>query len=281
MVDTIIGVVFWVVVGGCILAGIGSGFYALAKARTAMSGIKNGIPSLATIESVADTGLTITTPSIGPDAADFKMGLLVMPPGGGEPYRTEIEQAIPRVARAMIVPGATVGVLIDPANPGRVRIDWQNVGGSAAAFAAAGGAGSPPPGGFTMSFDAAGNPTMDLGKLVSGVRSGSLNTIRGSAAQLLATGTHGVAVVTTAQPLGKKVRDVNPAAEPSKLDDPMWLFTVEVTLPGQAPFPAIFGHRVPVSKVAEIAPGIGLTVAVDESDRNEEVAIDWERSPVH
>jgi hypothetical protein len=132
-----------------------------------------------------------------------------------------------------------------------------------------------------MNFDASGQPSgSDLAALAGGVRSGSIRQIRGSAAQLLATGTHGTAVITTAMPLGKTVRDVNPAAEASHLNDPMWLFTVEVSLAGQSPFPAVFGHRVPVDKVALVAPGVKLAVAVDEADKNQDVAIDWDKSPI-
>jgi len=104
--------------------------------------------------------------------------------------------------------------------------------------------------------------------------------IKGSAAQLLATGTHGTAVITTAMPLGKTVRDIDPTASADKLNDPVWVFTVEVSLAGQAPFPAVFGHRVPLAKLASVAPGVKLAVAVDESDKNNEVAIDWDRSPL-
>jgi hypothetical protein len=49
---------------------------------------------------------------------------------------------------------------------------------------------------------------------------------------------------------------------------------------GENPFPAVFGHRVPLAKLATVAPGVKLAVAVDLSDRNNEVAIDWDRSPL-
>jgi len=134
--------------------------------------------------------------------------------------------------------------------------------------------------GMTFSFDASGQPVAgQTDALVGAVRSGALPTIKGSAAQLLATGTRGTAVITTAQPMGKTVRDINPAADPSRLNDPMWLFTVEASVPGEAPFPAVFGHRVPVDKVAAVAPGVTVPVAVDMADRNNEVAIDWDHFP--
>lgn len=40
------------------------------------------------------------------------------------------------------------------------------------------------------------------------IRAGTMPTIRGSAAQLLATGTHATAVIISAQPMGKTVRDI-------------------------------------------------------------------------
>jgi hypothetical protein len=107
-----------------------------------------------------------------------------------------------------------------------------------------------------------------------------VNTIKGSADQLLATGTHGTAVITTAMPLGKTVKDINPAADPSRLNDPVWLFTVEATVPGEAPFPAVFGHRVPIAKLGFVSPGVKLAVSVNMANKNQEMAIDWEKSPV-
>jgi hypothetical protein len=243
--------------------------------------MKNGIPAVAVIESIAETGMTITSPSIGPDAAVYKLGLLVTPPGDGTPYKTEVTQAIPRIFIPMIVPGAKVGIVIDPADQQHVDVDWQRFGAGQAGAADAAAGGFMQIAGVNVGFDAAGNPAGDgLAALVSGVRSGAVPQIKGSAAQLLATGTHGTAVITTAQPLGKTVRDINPAADADKLNDPMWLFTLEVSLAGQAPFPAMFGHRVPLAKVASIAPGVKLAVAVNEAERNADVAIDWDRSPL-
>jgi len=246
--------------------------------------VKNGVPSDAIIESIADTGMTITSPSAGPDAPVYRLGLLVTPLGGaGAPYQVEVKEAIPRLYVPMVLPGARIGVLVDPLNPMKVSVDFSRINAPSAAEAGAGGVSMSPagPGGFAMNFDASGQPSMgDVSALAGGVRSGSVNTIKGSADQLLATGTHGTAVITTAMPLGKTVRDINPAADPSRLNDPVWLFTVEVSLAGEAPFPAVFGHRVPLAKLSAVAPGVKLAVAVDEANKNEEVAIDWDKSPL-
>ena len=262
--------------------------------------IKGGVPSDALIESITDTGTTVSMPSVGPGAPEYKFVLQVTPAGGaGAPYQVEVKALVPRLYIPMVVPGARVGVLIDPTNPMKLSIDFSRINatsmageganpgaGMSEAAAILSGAGSiagtvmENPGGVTVTFDPQGNPVSGVNDMVGAVRSGSMPTIKGKAAQLLATGTHGTAVVTTAQPLGKTVRDIDPSADPSRLNDPVWLFTVEVSLAGIKPFPAMFGHRVPLAKVAQIAPGVQLSVAVDESDPSQEVAIDWDRSPV-
>ena len=239
--------------------------------------IKGGRPGDAVIESISDTGVTVTMPGVGAYAPDYRFVLQVTPADGGAPYQVQTKALVPRLYLPMIVPGAHVGVLIDPTDPMKVSLDFsRGVGRSAEGAGAAGAAG-----GMDFNFDASGRPAADdVEAVVGAVRGGTLPTIKGSADRLLATGTHGTAVITTAMPLGKTVRDVNPAADPSRLDDPVWVFTVEVQLAGEAPFPAVFGHRVPLAKIASVAPGVKLAVAVDEADRNEEVAIDWDRSPI-
>jgi hypothetical protein len=245
--------------------------------------IKNGLPGDAIIESIADTGVTVSMAGVGPEAPDYKFGLQVTPAGGGAPYQVEVKALVPRIFIPMVVPGARVGVLIDPTDPMKVSIDFSRINqppASAAGFGGYGGGGGTS-GGVGVDFDASGQPQSgDVAALVGAIASGALPTIKGSADQLLATGTHGTAVITTAQPLGKTVRDINPSADPSRLNDPVWLFTLEVSLAGQTPFPAVFGHRVPLAKLASVAPGVKLAVAVGGTDPSHEVAIDWDKSPI-
>jgi hypothetical protein len=208
----------------------------------------------------------------------------------------------------MVMPGMRLGVKVDPTNPMRVVPDWNRLnapaldstgdaagagagartvtmtfdgapagGGGLLAAGAGGWAGAAP----TLSFDANGVPSAGgVESLVGAVRGGTVPTIRGSAATILATGTHGTAVITTAMPLGKTAGEINPAIDPSQAHDPVWVFTVEVALAGQAPFPAVFGHRVPSAKVGQIAPGVRLSVAVDPENQYQDVAIDWDKSPL-
>jgi hypothetical protein len=253
--------------------------------------IKNGVPSTAVIQSIGESGMTITSPSVGPDAPVYTLGLLVTPPGGGDAYAAECKCAIPRIFVPMVVPGAHIGVMVDPADPQKVAPNWQHFNAAqggpttvandmAGAQALNAQGGTMNVGGVDVAFAAGGQPVSGLDSMVGAIRGGTMHTERGSAAQLLATGTHGTAVITTAQPLGKKVRDFDPSADPARLDDPMWLFTLEVTLAGRNPFPAMFGHRVPQAKIGSLAPGVKLSVAVDESNPTQECAIDWDRSPI-
>lgn len=251
----------------------------LIRKLTGTSGpIEGGLPGDAVIETIADTGVTVSMASVGPEAPEYKFGLQVTPGGGGAPYQVSFKALVPRLYIPIVVPGASIGVLIDPTNPMKVSLDFSRIN-SAPLTGGGGGAGAP--GGMDINFDASGQPDSgQVAALVGAVHSGALPSIKGSADHILATGTHGTAVITTAQPLGKKVRDINPAADPSRLDDPVWLFTLEVSLAGQAPFPAVFGHRVPIAKVASIGPGVKLAVAVDPSNPSQDVAIDWDKSPI-
>ena len=285
---------------------------ALIWMRRETATIKHGIPASAIVQGITDTGSTISTPSVGAEAPVYRFQLLVTPPGGGSPYQVTSTHAVPRVCIPMIWPGMTLGIDIDPKNPMRVVPDWNRLNAAplpAAAQFAGGGAGagaegpaagtvtmtfdgapgdtsvaapgSMPGAAPTLSFDAGGNPAVGgVESLVGAVRSGSVPTIRGSFETIIATGTHGTAVITTAMPLGETAGQVNPSVNPERFNYPVWVFTVEVSLAGQAPHPAVFGHFVPPEKVGRLAPGVKLSVAVDPNNPYQDVAIDWTKSPL-
>ena len=110
------------------------GAWLIRKLSGTTGPIEGGLPGRAMIESVAETGVTVTMPSVGPDAPDYRLGLRVSPPGGGAPYHVDMKALIPRVFVPMIVPGAHVGVLIDPKNSQRVSLDFSRMGGRDAPF---------------------------------------------------------------------------------------------------------------------------------------------------
>ncbi len=291
------------------------GYYFVRSQGASNKILQQGIPGTATIMGMASTNmyineqpvakltLSIQLPGRAPYTVEKReviplLALGMMAPGRSlpvavdptDPQKIVIDwsgQTQNRVAD----PGAT-GMGVTPTISGGMPAPntLSSMGASAASpntlSGAAGGIGLGVMGGgaaaagstgMDFNWDASGQPIEgQTAAVIGAVRSGALPTIRGSAAQLLATGTRGTAVITTAQPMGKTVRDINPNADPSRLNDPMWLFTVEATVPGESPFPAVFGHRVPLDKVAMLAPGVQLPVAVNMADRNQEVAIDWD-----
>ena len=86
----------------------------LIKKLSGVSGpIKGGVASDAVIESIADTGVTVSMPSVGPEAPDYKFTLQVTPIGGGAPYQVVSTALVPRIYVPMVVPGARVGVVIE------------------------------------------------------------------------------------------------------------------------------------------------------------------------
>jgi hypothetical protein len=299
------------------------GYYFVRSAARQKRILQQGLAGTATVLGLASTNMYVNEQPVA------KLTLSVQLPGRA-PYTVERREVVPLLALAMIAPGSTVAVAVDPADPQKVVIDWsgqtQNRGvgqgsmgmgltppppagmpapntlssmgstpatpntlsavpaATALGVVAADSAPSSvvtPSGGMEFGFDASGQPLAgETAAVVAGVRSGALHQIKGSAAALLATGTRGTAIITTTQPMGQTVRDIDPAADPGRLNDPMWLFTTQVTVPGEAPFPAVFGHRVPLDKVSALAPGVNLAVAVDLADRMNEVAIDWDHSPI-
>jgi len=95
-----------------------------------------------------------------------------------------------------------------------------------------------------------------------------------SAAETLRTGRKGTAVVKAAKDSGD-ISDLGVVDEsdPGR-DDRVYVFELEVKLPGRSPYVARVGHRVPERLFGRIGPGMRLEVAVDRDD-DQGVAIDW------
>lgn len=252
--------------------------FTLRGIRGVTTRIKNGVAGTAVVQGIGETGTTISAPGVGPEAPVYRIQLQVLPPMG-TPYEVEIKQAVPRIHVPFFRPGLNVPVDIDAQRADRVRVAFDRIaaGGGATVVGGTGAVGGAP--GVSVTF-MDNRPVDGLGEVLAAVRDGSMPTNRGSAAELLRTGTRGIAEITSAMPLGKKTRDVFPDAAPDVADDPLWMLTVTVDVPGQPQFPAVFGHRVPRSRVAQVAPGLRLPVAVDLADRNSQVAVDWDALPV-
>jgi len=103
--------------------------YVLGKVGATTRPIANGVPAEAIIETIADTGFTASAPGIGANSPRYRLGLQVIPADQfTSPYKVEITIFIPRIYTPQIVPGAKIGVLVDPTNPSNVELDLARLG---------------------------------------------------------------------------------------------------------------------------------------------------------
>jgi len=103
--------------------------YFLRKLGATTTPIANGVPADAIIETIADTGFTASAPGLGANSPRYRLGLQVIPADQfSSPYRVEITTFIPRIYTPQIVPGAKIGVVVDPTNPSNVMLDLARLG---------------------------------------------------------------------------------------------------------------------------------------------------------
>jgi hypothetical protein len=79
--------------------------------------LATGTPGRGTIKHYVDTGMIVNY------APTVRMDLEVTPTGG-EAYDVQLTTSVPQVYLARLVPGGSVAVKIDPADPASVVIDW-------------------------------------------------------------------------------------------------------------------------------------------------------------
>jgi hypothetical protein len=144
------------------------------------------------------------------------------------PFSATVRQGIPMLVIAQLSsPGTVVAVRVDPENHEHIAIDFDN---------------APP----TVTLSATG-PN------------------RGSAAEMLATGTAARAVIIESAPLGVRSQ--------AGLD--MYAFVVTILCDGHAPYQTKMGNAVPPGGVPLIYPGANLPAKVKPEEEGQ-VAIDWE-----
>jgi hypothetical protein len=98
-----------------ILACVGLPF--LIVARNGQRLLATGIPALAVVESMADTGVTVNNQPL----VSF---LLTVRTQDGQAYQVTHRQTLPRIPMGMVLPGVTLPVKVDRERRDRVRIDW-------------------------------------------------------------------------------------------------------------------------------------------------------------
>ena len=144
------------------------------------------------------------------------------------PFQATVRQGVPALVMQQMASGsAVVAVRVDPSNHDHIAIDFDS---------------DPPT--VTMSAD---GPN------------------RGSAAELLATGTPARAVIIASQPLGMR--------SPAGLD--MFAFQVTILCDGHAPYQTQMGNPVPDKGKPLLFPGANLPAKVRPEEEGQ-VIIDWD-----
>lgn len=120
---SVVGIVITVVVTAVFVGVFGLAFGPLFRASKLL---QTGIPAEAKILKVWDTGTTVN------EQPEIEL-LLEVEPKSGARYETKTKAVVSRLQAAWYMPGARVGVRVDPKNPNRVVItDRLDVTGGAA-----------------------------------------------------------------------------------------------------------------------------------------------------
>lgn len=174
---------------------------------------------------------------------------------GREPYDVTIEQRVDPLRMAALQPGTTIAVRVDPADPLKVRIDLSEPVRSPGAIPARPLTAAAVAGAYQQSPGAA-QSALAADLLSSGQR------VRGVLKSFADTG-------STPRSLGKT------PSRPEFLDDPLYVFDVELQFPN---LPAVDGQavqRVPRAQVWSLAIGLELACVVDPGDPAHRFVVDW------
>lgn len=226
------------VLPGLIMRGVGARLGKLVGVRPSF--IESGERGRALITGIGDTGVTINNDPV----AEFDLDVTI----GERKFTTNLKQRTPRVIIGAVMPGSVVSVVADPAELDQVAIDWTQ---------------APTQG-----------PAIGVGLEGVSAKVGEPVTSVSSAAETLRTGRPGTAEVKSAKDAGD-ISDIGVVADDdAHPDDRIYIFELEVKLPGRSPYPVRIGHRVPERLFGHVGPGMILPVGVDRDD-DQDVAIDW------
>ncbi|GAA3098683.1 hypothetical protein [Streptosporangium carneum] len=104
-----------------VLPGAEGGMGGFLSAVSRLSGeddlLVAGLPGRADILAMTDTGMSVN------DCPVVRFRLAVRA-GEAEPYVVDHRQTLPRLLVGAVLPGRGVSVRVDPADPGRLTVDW-------------------------------------------------------------------------------------------------------------------------------------------------------------
>ena len=190
---------------------------------------------------------------------------------GREPYEATTRQNFRPSAFAALQAGRTVAVLVDSADPRKVRIDLSqpvtewNVQSPVAPPEAVAGLAGQISAVLAEQFKqpVAPGSSEDPGAVVS-------------ASDLLASGQRVTAVLKSFAPMGTTPRSLGRTpSNPEFLDAPHYRLAVDLQFPNMAPMMAESIQPVPASDVPTLAIGLRLVCVVDPAEPSRRFVVDW------
>ena len=265
-------VAFFITAGLIMLLAVGLmafGMRSRARAAAAKRVITTGIPAVATITGLTQTGLFVN------ENPQVELQLQVQVPGR-PPYPATRKDIVPLILLGRLNIGQPLAVKVDPANPGDVVVDWEAP--APTAEATGGWWGTPQPVTAGVSPGSVGGAE-SIQEVQAALQSSGLQAQKAYAtseqggysvqqirAYLLANGLEGTATIDKLEDSGKVVGDDH-------------LFTIQATInvPGHPPHQGpMSAALVPKDKVSRIYVGASLPVKV-APDNFDASVVEWDK----
>ena len=196
-----------------------------------------GVPGSATITGMRQTGVTLN------EQPQIELQLQVSTEMHGA-YPVTVKEYVPLMLIGTLSSGRPLPVKVDPANPQRVIIEWENAGGMGMPMGATPVSGQMP----GLGQPPAGDPA-DVKK------------------RLLAEGVAGTAKVLSSVPTGQTDSEGRP----------MYSMTLQIEVPGHPPMqgPAVVG--IPPERAELLEVGDSVPIKADANNPSL-MAVDWENA---
>jgi hypothetical protein len=233
------------------------GFVVTRRAAATDRISRQGIAGTAEIVGVSQTGMFVNNnPQV---ELDLQVQVI-----GRSPYRTKVKEVVPLIMLSRLQ--GTVPIRVDPADPGRVVVQWGLVGQGGGAGGAFGGPGSKADeslGQVAAAMAAAGG--VDAAPVFAEADQGNIS-VEQIRAYLRTNGISGSARIDRLEDSGQTIGD-----------ERLFTMTVTVTIPGRPTFTSgPSAAMVPLEKVGRIAVGVVLPVKVAPDNEHLQM-FEWDR----
>lgn len=198
----------------------------------------SGVPGQAMITGMRQTGVYLN------EQPQIELNLQVQTEMHG-PYQVTVREYVPLMLLGTLGSGRPLPVKVDPADPQKLVIEWENAlsGGMAGAAMPL----TPPPSADTTQYDPAAR--------------------KAEKERLLATGISGKATVTSARATGTTDSEGRPVYD----------LMLAIEIPGQTPMQGPARTGVPTDRVSQLEAGDSVAIKADPANPTA-MTIDWENS---